>query len=1688
MQSHIAGGQATVNALYCVPEDGTKPNKYTWKTIWATICIIASLIVEKRRGNLKHDKLGRPVVMTTIEGKNVLALWDSGASASLMTKKVFDTLPHSAKAMQVKPPSHVRTANGTVIDTFGAYRVKVKIKTQTVTLEVIVTDNSMSPGFILGIDAMIKSKLAYNPISRSVDAWPDMTKDSLQKDGHRWKTGKLLIRNRVIVQPQSSKAISVAVVTDQGTLPATAEIVASIQDNAFLCKVGANGATIVRWINASDEPITFQRGQLVGLAENTDDLDFFENEQISSEVHAVTSQKAPPPKEAELWIRDVMKSAVKSKDNNARAAYVAWALTNWDIISLNKYDVGNTPDFNMNIVPRDSETVFRKQFPIPEAHEDHIRNEVHNWLKMGLIQKSSSPHNSPIFCVPKKDPSGNSTYRVVLDYRLLNSHSLESKFCHRNIEECMAGIGKAKPNCFSALDIRSSFYHMTMGKDSRKLTAFTVPGMDSYEWTRAPFGLAGCPGNFARLMQAAVGSIKNVITYIDDICIYSHGDKDNVSTLNEVATRLRKFGLKLNLEKCVFGTEELQYLGYTLSPKGVKPGTDKTKAIRDTPPPDTKKKVRAFVGLANFFRKAVPNFSKLSQHLTGLTTNTTQWKGGRLPPKAMHAYEEIKNILVSRPLLAYPDPTKKYYLMVDAATGSPEEKGGLGACLMQKDDDGEPMPIAYASRCLKKHEENYTPFLLEMQSALWATEHFETRLRDKHFFLMTDHHPLTMLNTNQTKTLNRLQQRMLELNFTVVATPGKLNACADYLSRTATVTDKATAAAIIVNNFESVSRSVDSADSLAIPLALTGISRDDLLYEQTIDPVCVELTNLMNHGQYDPAIVSHSAATVVEGKLMAYKAVLCANLKPKGHLPRRCIILPKALQYKAIVAAHNTAVAGHGGQYQTMHRILGSFWWPGILQDVRTHITSCEPCQRSRRVTRPRPLPLNPLPQCVVPNDRVHIDLFGPLKKEDDTTAYILVATDSMSKMTEVKEIPNKNAATVAKAFVNIWCLRYGVPKTVVSDRGQEMAGNVTEEVLRLLKAKHNMTAPMHAACNAQAEVFNKTIAKYIRAMCDNETKNWSDLLTALVFSYNTTIHKAIRMAPSHLLYGYNPAMPQFDLESITGEPMAQAIIDNIAKAQKTARDLAIENNTEFRDKYKEHHDQSKKVQPHTFKQGMLVLLRQPHKPGINRKFAQPWEGPYLITALIGLENARLLQQSTGRTHVVNVERLQLFRKTKADTKQLLEGWVNLDKQYDQEVIEENETQVDDAQEEQHQDPQVQSHPREDEGDPISFLYNLAKPSDRVQVVPQLTNIPLMQDVRPPRVPKHTHIPAERHDATYDVGHPVTDRYRLLHQDPSFIFNQTGELQWDGAFDQHQLSAPADFIGAGQQLEPHSVYDKDWIPARLGQTDSRGLVGYHTKSPQELNRVADLLEEEQRERERERERGRAMMGFAETSESQPTEYLSPIPEHTHAGPILYSSNGDSPDENILESTVLPAQAEGPVQAEGQFQRVKKGFKAFTKKLQHHAHSHHKAKQHTDTQKSDDDTTLTTSQVEFREQTQRLEESGQGEESRLDLVRPNLDNGRLQQSRDSFYSHTQLSPPPAAHPTHAAPPIQSSDSAQPILDTTRLARAHEKPPTVVRPVVPQPGSAAARPVVPQPGSATARPSTRQHPKSILPGLP
>jgi len=508
--------------------------------------------------------------------------------------------------------------------------------------------------------------------------------------------------------------------------------------------------------------------------------------------------------------------------------------------------------------------------------------------------------------------------------------------------------------------------------------------------------------------------------------------------------------------------------------------------------------------LANYFRFLIPNFSWFANHLTMLFKKDSKYKEGPLPEKAMAAFLHLRTALGEAPIVGHPRPDGEYLLTADACTGDSENPGGLGAVLAQRMPDDTEVVLAYASRSLKPNEQNYSAYLLEAAASSWAIDHYSVYLRGRRFTLFTDHKPLESLSTIHTKTLNRLQQQMLEYDFDIRYKEGKTNVIADALSRN-------TVSEIKISALEDETGTFAEA--------------------QGKDPLAQAIRAYLADQELPEDQQSSNRIRKLGREMYLGQGCLWKAYSKKGQRTRNLLYTPVALRERALEGAHSSWIGGHSGSQKTAERLLQNFWWPGLHSDAIAFVKNCVRCQQATGA-KPSDAPLQSLEICGEPNERVHIDLFGPLKTRSPSgNSLIMVITDGFTKYTELVALPDKSAESCARALFERWICRFGVPSVLVSDRGREFLNETVKQMTEYLGMTHKFTSPFHPQTNASAERYNRTMKSYLTKMLDNDcTLDWERWLPAMMLSYNTQVHRATMESPFFLTFLHDPKLPYFDI------------------------------------------------------------------------------------------------------------------------------------------------------------------------------------------------------------------------------------------------------------------------------------------------------------------------------------------------------------------------------------------------------------------------------------------------------------------------------------------------------------------------------------------------------------------------------
>ncbi|CAA0818854.1 Uncharacterized mitochondrial protein AtMg00860, partial [Striga hermonthica] len=422
-------------------------------------------------------------------------------------------------------------------------------------------------------------------------------------------------------------------------------------------------------------------------------------------------------------------------------------------------------EFTIDLVPG-ADPVSKAPYRMAPKELQELKTQIQELLNFGFIRPSLSLWGAPVLFVKKKDGS----MRMCIDYRELNALTVKNKYPLPRIEDLFDQLRGA--SVFSKIDLRSGYHQLKIRESDISKTAFRTR-YGHYEFVVMPFGLSNAPAVFMDLMNRVFHPFLDqfVIVFIDDILVYSRSIDQHKEHLRIVLETLRREKLYAKFLKCEFWLDRVAFLGHIVTARGIEVDPSKIEALSKWDTPRSAADVRSFLGLAGYYRRFIEGFSKIAQPLTNLTKKAVRFDWSQ---KCEESFQELKRRLTTAPVLSIPDLTLEFTIYSDAS------KMGLKCVFMQQG-----RVVAYASRQLKPHEQNYPTHDLELAAVVHALKIWRHYLYGGKCEMFTDHKSLKYIFTQ--KELNMRQRRWLELvkdyDCTISYHPGKANVVADALSR-----------------------------------------------------------------------------------------------------------------------------------------------------------------------------------------------------------------------------------------------------------------------------------------------------------------------------------------------------------------------------------------------------------------------------------------------------------------------------------------------------------------------------------------------------------------------------------------------------------------------------------------------------------------------------------------------------------------------------------------------------------------------------------------------------------------------------------------------------------------------------------------------------------------------------------------
>ncbi|XP_042145272.1 uncharacterized protein LOC120848911 [Ixodes scapularis] len=601
---------------------------------------------------------------------------------------------------------------------------------------------------------------------------------------------------------------------------------------------------------------------------------------------------------------------------------------------------------------------------LPMTLRDRVSEEIFKLEREGVIERvEASEWVSPIVVVRK--PDGN--IRMCVDLRAPNQAVVIDSFPLPCINELLNSLRGAA--IFSKLDLASAYHQVRLDPVSRDLTSFiTHEGL--FRFKRVCFGLASAPAAFQQLMSKILRDCPGVQFYLDDIIVYGSTLKEHDENLRRVLSRISQAGMKLN-RKGVFQVQELSFLGHHLSVKGLAPLSSKVDAVLNFATPSDAVKLRAFLGLVEYYSKFIPHCSTIVEPMRRLLRKGVRFNWS---PEVEASFQKVKTSIQEAPILAMFDPTLPIVVATDAS------QYGLGAVLQQQ-YGSQLRPVAFASRSLTDAERRYSTGEKEALACLWACEKWHVYLWGRSFVIRTDHQALVTLLSNKGSgirplRITRWSSRLLNYNFKMEFQKGATNVVADAFSR------------LPVSDTEEGMRFDEEVVSVVmVPLSKGGFQQATA--NDIVLPSVIRYTTSVwpEDSKTNPDLRPYYH---VRDQLSLYDGILYKGEK---------LVVPVEFRDRIVEVAHEV----HQGITRTTSVIREHYWWPLMNEHIKNKIQNCTVCHATDKPVKAAPAPLQPIQFPSQPWEKLGIDIVGPVDRAPASQRFFLVLIDYHSKWPEVQ-------------------------------------------------------------------------------------------------------------------------------------------------------------------------------------------------------------------------------------------------------------------------------------------------------------------------------------------------------------------------------------------------------------------------------------------------------------------------------------------------------------------------------------------------------------------------------------------------------------------------------------------------------------------------------------------------------------
>lgn len=703
-----------------------------------------------------RDGIGKGCyVPAKVLGVEFRALFDTGAQCSILSRDAWDSLPKRRRP-KMEPPTHaLRGVNLSPVNIRGVATLEMEVDGHPIGIRRLLIAEDICDDLVLGTDLWEGLMIGYTVqreggLETNTMKWPK--EDVSSNDDDSSGSGDVL-------QPEVSGML------EDDEQDSVDQDALDLQDMEYLPYIPRGmdddlpkgGYRSTRWKKLAGARLGAE------LAGNFGRIGAIQVE----EPGGADQPPGLPEHLAKLY------TCSCSELSPEQQAQLARLLIDYqDSFSKSDSDIGRTAMEVHRIPTGDAKPIRLPPRRAPMHLQADIQRQIKEMKEQGTVEDCSSAWAAPLVIVKKKDGSN----RICVDYRALNQATIKDGHPLPRLDDCLDALRGAK--IYTTLDMTSGYHQVEVAPEDRDKTAFVDGRGHHLRYVTMPFGLCNAPATFQRLMEKVLEGMvwDTVVVYLDDVVIFSQTIEDHMTHLKQVLDRFRQHNLKLKPRKCDLCRTQIKYLGHTVSSKGIATDPSLVERVQNWPQPTTVRKVRGFIGLANYYKAYIPDYGNLQEPLVRLTD-----KGAKFiwTPECQQAFETIKERLTTAPIMAFPNLEDPFILDTDASDTA------IGAVLSQV-QEGQERVIAYGSKVLSREERNYCVTRRELLAVVHFVDKYEYYLRGREFTIRTDHSSLRWM-LNQREPRDQLARWIQKLDtyrpFNIVHRAGKHHGNADAMSR-----------------------------------------------------------------------------------------------------------------------------------------------------------------------------------------------------------------------------------------------------------------------------------------------------------------------------------------------------------------------------------------------------------------------------------------------------------------------------------------------------------------------------------------------------------------------------------------------------------------------------------------------------------------------------------------------------------------------------------------------------------------------------------------------------------------------------------------------------------------------------------------------------------------------------------------